>query len=143
MSFKVIHLDFVPNKVYNLVNKIVIERILSAIMIILFVFGSICIIIMLLKCIYNNIEKPSYEAPPPPTLEETLISLLTYFKDHIHQMAVYTDKVVIYCFKNTPNDNVSDFNEITIRYCDIGFKSIIEDDCKSLQEKLKSIIESS
>lgn len=110
----------------------------------LFVLGSICIIVFLLKCIYTNIDKPSpNEPPPPPTLEETLISLLEYFKGHAYRVTVYTDRVVIYCFKNSPNDDVADFNEINIRYYDIGFKPIIEDDCKALQEKLESIIENS
>ncbi len=107
----------------------------------LFVFGSICLIVWLLKGVYTNIEKPpTNEPPPPPTLEEVLISVLKHFKSHIDKMFVYNDKVVIYCFKNTPQDDVSDFNTITIRYCDIGFKPIIDDDRPALEESLKSAI---
>ena len=110
---------------------------------VLFIFGSIILIVFLMKCIYNNIEKEQEQnkEPPPPTLEDTLISLIGYFKEHIHQFAIYPDKMVIYCFKNSPQDDVTDFNEMTIRYCDIGFKTIPSDDCKPLQEKLKTIIE--
>lgn len=108
---------------------------------ILFIFGSILIIAFLMKCIYSNIGKSNITEEDSDTLEETLISLLEYFKDHIHQFAVYSDKIIIYCFKNSPNDNVSDFNEIKIRFCDIGFKSIPEDECSELQEKIKSVIE--
>jgi hypothetical protein len=55
-------------------------------------------------------------------------------------MAVHNDRVVVYCFKNTPQDDVSDYNVMTIRYCDIGFKPIIDDDCPALEEKLESAI---
>lgn len=110
-------------------------------MVALFVLGSIWLIVLLLKCIYTNIEKPPASAPPPPpTLEETLVGVLSYFKAHISQMSVYNDRVVVYCFKASPDDNVVDYNEITIRYCDIGFKPIIDDECNALRENLTSAI---
>ena len=112
---------------------------------ILFIFGSILIITLLMKCIYNNLGKGTSEKEDEyqPNLEDTLISLLTYFKTHIHQFTVYSDKIVIYCFKNSPQDDISNFNEIKIRFSDIGFKSIAEDECQPLQERLKVVLETS
>ncbi|MGN1411454.1 MAG: hypothetical protein ACI4WH_02955 [Oscillospiraceae bacterium] len=108
---------------------------------------SIAIIGFLLKCIYQNLDNPpeeekekakenKEEEKPPPTLEETLISILNHFKNHISKITVYSDSVVIYCFKKSINDDISDFNTIKIRFIEIGFKSIPNDDCKELQEKL-------
>ncbi len=110
---------------------------------VLFVFFSIAVVIFLLKCIYNNLERPKLEAeapPPPPTLQETLISILSYFKSHIHKISVSCDCVTIYCFKNSPQDDISDYNEMHFRYCDLGFKSVNSEDCKSLQEALDNAI---
>lgn len=107
---------------------------------------SIAVIGFLLKCIYQNLDNPTEEEntpkenkeekKPPPTLEETLISILSHFKGHISKITVYSDSIVIYCFKKSINDDISDFNTIKIRFIEIGFKSIPNDDCKELQEKL-------
>lgn len=107
---------------------------------VLFIFGSIVLIVYLMKCIYNNLDKkPDPDTPPPPpTLEETLLGLLKYFKSHLHQLEVYPDRVVLYCFKTSPDDAIANFNEIKIRYCDIGFKAISEDDCEVLRSNIYS-----
>lgn len=110
---------------------------------VLFVFFSIAVVVFLLKCIYSNLEKPKLEVeapPPPPTLQQTLISILSYFKSHILKVSVSCDHVTVYCFKNSPQDDISDYNEMHLRYCDLGFKSITTEDCKSLQEALDSAI---
>lgn len=110
---------------------------------ILFIFFSACVIGFLIKCIYQNLDTSEppppdtkQETKPPPTLQDTLISLLNYFKGHINQIEVSQDSVVIYCFKKSVKDNISDFNIIKIRFCDLNFKSISSDDVKELQEKL-------
>lgn len=108
---------------------------------VLFIFGSIVLIVYLMKCIYNNLDKkPDSEPPPPPTLEETLLNLLQYFKSHLHLLEVYPDCVVLYCFKSSPDDAIANFNEIKVRYCDIGFKAISEDDCEVLKANLYSAL---
>lgn len=107
---------------------------------VLFIFGSIFIVVALVKCIYDTMEKSESAEPYVPTLEDTLISLLRLFNGHIHKFTVYSDKIIVYCFKNSPEDDVSDFNEVKVRYCDLGFKSIPEDDCSQLQDSITSAI---
>lgn len=109
---------------------------------VLFIFASILLVVVLVKCIYNTMERSESEEPSAPTLEDTLISLLGYFKGHIHKFAIYPDKMIIYCFKNSSKDDVTDFNEIKIRYCDIGFKTVSEDDCTQLRENVNSAMDS-
>lgn len=108
----------------------------------LFVLASIFVIVFLMKCIYDNInaQEEKSKEPPPPTLEDILKSLLGYFKSHLHEIHIYPDSMVLYCFKNSPTDSITDYNEIKIRFCDIGFKSIPHDDCKPLEDRLKSSI---
>lgn len=108
----------------------------------LFVLISIFVIVFLMKCIYNSInaQEESSNEPPPPTLEDTLKSLLNYFKNHLHEIYIYPDSIVLYCFKNSSTDSVTDYNEIKIRFCDIGFKTIPKDECKSLEDRLKSSV---
>ena len=110
---------------------------------VLFIFGSILLIVTLVRCIYNTMEKSTEvveETPSVPTLEDTLVTLLKMFNGHLHKFTICSDKIIIYCFKNSPEDDVSDFNEIKVRYCDIGFKSIPVEDCTQLQESITNAI---
>lgn len=112
---------------------------------VLFIFGSILLIVALVRCIYNTMEKSTEtmdETQNMPTLEDTLVSLLKLFKGHLHKFTICSDKIIIYCFKNSPEDDISDFNEIKVRYCDMGFKSIPIEDCPQLQEDIANIINS-
>jgi hypothetical protein len=109
---------------------------------------SVAVVAFLVRCIYLNLDIPEEEKKeekkdeqkPPPTLEETLTLILQKLKNHTTEVKVSTDMVEVYCFKKSPEDSISDFNVIKIRFCDLDFKTISVDDCEELQTHLEKAL---